>query len=120
MASSFSSDSRHRLLPKSIEFFALRTGNNRQERVLSADSESAQLFLVFVSRAGGFDQACGFATALAGLPIFDELRKLRFGQDSQKLIEASALCENCLQGPPNKALNSRHGAQGAQILRTSP
>jgi len=59
---------------------------------------------VFVSRAGGFDQACGFATALAGLPIFDELRKLRFGQDSQKLIEASALCENCLQGPPEQSV----------------
>jgi hypothetical protein len=37
------------------------------------------LSLVSVSRAGGFDEACGFAALLAGIRIFDELRKLRFG-----------------------------------------
>ena len=46
-----------------------------EERAASADSESAQSFpLVFASHAGGLDQARGFATHLAGIRIFDELK----------------------------------------------
>ena len=52
-----------------------------------------------VSSAVGFNEACGSATLLAELPIFDELRKLRFGQHPQKLVQASALCENFFQAP---------------------
>ena len=37
------------------------------------------LSLVSVSRAGGFDEACEFATLLAGIRIFDERTKRRFG-----------------------------------------
>jgi len=34
----------------------------------------ATSWLVSASRAGGFDEACGFATLLAGIRIFDELK----------------------------------------------
>src|SRR5205823_14787608 len=57
-----------------------------------------------VSSAGGFDQARGSAIALALRPIFDERMKLRFGQHPQKLVQASALCENCLQGPSEQSV----------------
>jgi hypothetical protein len=41
----------------------------------SVGFESAQPYsLVSVSRAGGFDEACGFAALLAGIRIFDELK----------------------------------------------
>ena len=56
------------------------------------------------SRAGGFDEACGFAALLAGIRIFDELKKRRFGHDAEKLLEASALCENFLQAPPEQSV----------------
>jgi hypothetical protein len=36
---------------------------------------------------------------LAGIRIFDELRKLRFGHHPQKLVQAMALCENFFQAP---------------------
>jgi hypothetical protein len=49
------------------------------------------------SRAGGFDEARGFATLLAGIRIFDELKQWRLGHHAQKLLEASALCENLHQ-----------------------
>jgi hypothetical protein len=35
--------------------------------------------LASVSRAGGFDEARGFTMFLAGIRIFDELKKRRFG-----------------------------------------
>ena len=56
------------------------------------------------SRAGGFDEACGFAALLAGIRIFDELKKRRFGHHAQKLVQASALCENCLEAPPEQSV----------------
>ena|SRR5439155_1425815 len=50
-----------------------------------------------VSSAGGFDEACGFATVLARRPILDERMKLRFGLHAQKLLQRSAFCENFRQ-----------------------
>jgi hypothetical protein len=39
-----------------------------------------------VPRAAGFDEARGFATLLAGIRIFDQLKERSFGLDSQKLL----------------------------------
>jgi hypothetical protein len=59
---------------------------------------------VSVSRAGGFDEACGFPTHLALIRILDELRKLRFGFHAQKLLQESALCGNFRQAPAKQTI----------------
>ena len=48
--------------------------NRRRARPLGCFRVGAASSLASVSRAGGFDEACGFATLLAGIPIFDELK----------------------------------------------
>jgi hypothetical protein len=55
---------------------ALGSASTKTDRtkLVVANRVSAASSLVSVSRAGGFDQACGFATLLAGIRIFDELK----------------------------------------------
>jgi hypothetical protein len=43
-------------------------------KLVIANRVDAACSLVSVSRAGGFDEACGFAALLAGIRIFDELK----------------------------------------------
>src|SRR5436309_15370583 len=43
-------------------------------KLVVANRVGAASSLVAVSRAGGFNQACGFAMLLAGIRIFDELK----------------------------------------------
>jgi hypothetical protein len=57
-----------------------------------------------VSRAAGFDEARGFATLLAGIRIFDELKERSFGLDSQKLLQESAFCGNFRQAPAKQTI----------------
>jgi hypothetical protein len=80
--------------------------------VATADTVLSKTALLSVTRAGGFDEACGFATVLARLRILDELRKLRFGHESQKLVQASALCENCFQAPSEQSVEFETGRTG--------
>jgi hypothetical protein len=77
MASLFSSVSPHRRLAKSIEVGGkclLKIINRAKSASSRVISNWRSLSLVSVSRAGGFDEACGFATLLAGIRIFDELK----------------------------------------------
>ena len=67
--------------------------------VATAASVFIETDLAPVSGAGGFDQARASPTPLAGIPILDERRKLRFGLHTQKLLQRSALCENFRQTP---------------------
>ena len=48
--------------------------HRRRARAVSSFRRGTIFSLVSVSRAGGFDEACGFATLLAGIRIFDELK----------------------------------------------
>jgi hypothetical protein len=48
--------------------------NRRRARPLGCFRVGAASSLVSISCAGGFDEACGFATLLAGIRIFDELK----------------------------------------------
>jgi hypothetical protein len=48
--------------------------NQRKAYAVGWFRVGAAYSLVSVSRAGGFNEACGFATFLAGIRIFDELR----------------------------------------------
>jgi hypothetical protein len=57
---------------------------------------------------------------LAGICIFNEPKKWRFGLHAQKLLQESALCGNFRQTPAKQTIDSRHGEPGAQMLRISP
>jgi hypothetical protein len=72
---------------------------NRENRVPQLIPIRRNQWLWRGSRAGGFNEAGGLATFLAEIRIFDELKKRCFGHHAQKLLEASALCENFLQAP---------------------
>ena len=48
--------------------------NRRRARPLGCFRVGAASSLASVSRAGGFDEACGFAMLLARIRIFDELK----------------------------------------------
>ena len=82
----------------------MKISNQRKASCWRVASRRNLVPLGSASRAGGFDEACGFAALLAGIRIFDELKKRRFGHHAQKLLEASALCENFLQAPPEQSV----------------
>jgi hypothetical protein len=69
-----SGETAHKAVATGANFLFIRSSNRRRARAVSSFRVGATFFLVSVSRAGGFDEARGFAMFLAGIRIFDELK----------------------------------------------